>query len=289
MKKLSQLLNLSVTPKEVLLNKIKTDKLGLIAGWGEFPQLVAKQAREQGIEVVAIAFSEETGKIIEKNVDKVYWISLGQLGKIIKIFKQENIKQAVMAGLIKHKKLFSNLKLDILAITLLAKLKDKRADSILRAVADTLAKAGIELISALPLLTDYLPSQGLLTNTTLKKKEIEDIKFGYHIAKHIAAEDIGQTVVVKNGAVIAVEAMEGTDACILRSSKYIKSGAVVVKVIKPKQDLRFDTPVIGPKTITNLIRIRAGVLAFDTQATLMLHKQEIIKQANQAKISLVAV
>jgi len=272
-----------------LQNKKAHDIIGLIAGWGEFPFLVAQTLRAKGKQVVAIAFPEETYSDLENYVNSIHWVSIGQLGKIIKTFKTAGVSQAVMAGMIRHKRLFSHLKLDLKAVALLAGLKDKRADSILKAVADSLAQAGIELISPLPFLKPYLPSKGIISKRRPTKKEREDIEFGYKIAKHIAGVDVGQTVVVKDKAVVAVEAMEGTDACILRSGELSKGGAVVIKVLKPSQDLRFDTPVIGPNTIDSLQKARAAVLAFDSGKTLFIQKDKTIEKANRAKIALVAL
>lgn len=251
--------------------------------------MVARVAREQGRPVVAVAFPGETSPELAKIVDSIHWISIGQLGKMRKLFSTSGVREAVMAGMIRHKQLFANLRLDFHAVRLLAQLQDKRADSILRAVADFLHQGGIELVSPLPWLKSHLPEKGLLTKRVPSKKEEKDIAFGYRIAKHIAGADIGQTVVVKDQAVVAVEAMEGTDACILRSGKYLKSGAVVVKVTKPSQDLRFDTPVIGPRTIRSLRKIKAGVMAFDSGKTLLLQRDLTIAEANDAKISLIGL
>jgi DUF1009 family protein len=250
---------------------------------------VARVAREQGRRIVAVGFPEETPPDLEKWVDEIHWVRLGQLGKMLKIFRTGHVHEAVMAGLIRHKQLFANIRLDFHALRLLTHLQDKRADSILRAVADVLEQEGIQLVSPLPWLKSFLPEKGLLTRRKPSGKEERDIEFGYRIAKHIAGADIGQTVVVKDQAVVAVEAMEGTDACILRSGKYLKSGAVVVKVTKPSQDLRFDTPVVGPRTIRSLKTVRASVLAFDSGKTLILQRDLTIAEANAAKISLVVL
>lgn len=262
---------------------------GIIAGWGDFPVLLTKVAQQQGYKVIAVGFPEETEPRLEKLVDEMHWISLGQLGKMIKVFKLAGVSQAAMAGMIRHKQLFSKLKLDWQAVKLVTQLVDKRADSILGAVANALESEGIKLISPLPMLKPYLPKKGLLTKRKLTKKDELDIEFGYRIAKHIASADIGQTVVVKDQAVVAVEAMEGTDACILRSGKYNKKGGVVVKVTKPSQDLRFDTPVVGPRTIRSMKRAMLSVIAFDAEKTLILQKEETIEAAQKARISMVAI
>lgn len=263
--------------------------LGLIAGWGELPFLVAQAARDQGRRVIAVAFSEETNRGLAAQVDEIHWVSIGQVGRVIKLFKAAQVSQAVLAGVIGHRHLFSKIKLDWRAISLLAKLKDKRADSILSAVASTLEKEGIKVISPLSLLKPILPGRGPLTRRGPTRQEARDIQFGYKIAKHIAGADIGQTVVVKDQAIIAVEAMEGTDACILRSGEYAKTGAVVVKVNKPRQDLRFDTPVIGPGTIMVMKKSGATVLAFDANQTLFLQKEKTVAEANRSRISLVGL
>ncbi len=265
-------------------------RLGLIAGNGDFPVLVAAAARRQGLHVVAVAFPEETKRTLGREVDEVHWQSIGELGKLIRTFRAAGVSRAVMAGQIRHKRLFANLKIDWRAVTLLAGLKDKRADSILGAVADALAKQGIRLESPLPLLQDHMAKPGVLTRRRPTPAEKKDIEFGYRLAKHVAGADIGQTVVVKNQAILAVEAMEGTDACILRGGKFSRSGGtVVVKVTKPAQDLRFDMPVVGPRTIRSMIRAKASVLAFDAAATLLLQKEQVLSLADQAGLSLVAL
>lgn len=264
-------------------------RLGLIAGNGDFPALVAEAARRQGLGVAAVAFPEETKKSLAGQVDEIHWVSLGQLGAIIRFFKNAGVDRVCMAGQIRHKRLFANLKLDWKAVTLLARLRDKRADSILKAVAGALEKEGLRLESPLPLLQEHRPRPGVLTRRKPSAAERKDIEFGYAIAKHIAGADIGQTVVVKNQAVLAVEAMEGTDACLLRGGKFARSGAVAVKVAKPDQDLRFDMPVVGMKTIRSLQQARIAVLAFDASATLMIRREEVLAAANSAGLSLIAL
>jgi UDP-2,3-diacylglucosamine hydrolase len=263
--------------------------IGLIAGNGDFPELVAGAARKLGLRVVAVAFPEETKKTLPRQVAELYWVSLGQLGKIIRVFKQAGVQRVYMAGQIRHKRLFAGLKLDWKAVTLLARLRDKRADSILKAVAEALGREGLRLESPLDILKEHLSAPGVLTRRKPRPEEKKDIAFGYRIAKHIAAADIGQTVVVKNQAILAVEAMEGTDACILRGGRFARNGAVVVKVTKPEQDLRFDMPVIGLRTIRSLRQAQATVLAFDAAATLLIGKDAIISEADRSGISLVAM
>jgi UDP-2,3-diacylglucosamine hydrolase len=273
-----------------LRDSARGERIGLIAGNGDFPQLTAAAARRQGLSVVAVAFPEETRPALAGRVDEIHWQHIGELGKLIKTFQRAGVRRAVMAGQIRHKRLFANLKVDWHAVTLLAGLKDKRADSILRAVADSLAKQGIRLESPLPLLAEHMAKPGVLTRRRPTAAEAKDVAFGHRLAKHVAGADIGQTVVVKNQAVLAVEAMEGTDACILRAGQFTRSGGtVVVKVTKPGQDLRFDMPVIGPRTIRSMIKAGASVLAFDAAATLLLQKDLVLSLANRSRLSLIAL
>lgn len=276
-------------PSAASRNNGMRETIGLIAGNGDFPELVAGSARQRGTAVVAVAFREETKPDLEPLVDELHWVSIGQLGKIIGIFKRAGVRRAYMAGQIRHKRLFADLRLDWKAVALLARLKDKRADSILGAVADTLEREGIRLESPLEILQEHLASPGVQTRRKPTAAEKKDIEFGYRIAKHVAGADIGQTVVVRNQAVLAVEAMEGTDACILRGGEFARTGAVVVKVTKPKQDLRFDMPVVGLQTIRSLALAKATVLAFDAAATLFIRKAETLAAADQAGITLVAL
>ncbi len=268
---------------------INTGKIGLIAGNGEFPLFFARFAREQGKKIIAVALREETTPLLEQEVDKLYWLHLGQLKKLIEIFKKEDIKTAVMAGQVKHFRLFDLLKLDSRAVSLLSKLKDKRADTILAGVAEELTKEGIQLIDSTTFLSSFLPKKGILTLTKPTKQQLKDISFGYKIAKSIAGLDIGQTVVVKDRAVLAVEAMEGTDETIKRGAKFGREDVVVVKVSKPRQDRRFDIPIIGEKTVYVLKEAKVGVLAFSAGSTLLLDREKVIRMANDEKICLIAV
>ncbi len=264
------------------------ERIGLIVGNGRLPLISAEEAKKKGVQIVAAALKEEADQNIEKLVDKTYWVSIGKLGKLIKIFKSEKIEKAMMSGQVRHTRLFSNIKPDLRAIKLLSKTKDKKADSILSAFADELEKEGIKIIPSTTYLSSLIPEEGVLSKKKPKKNQWKDIKFGYEIAKGIASFDIGQTVVVKNGAVLAVEAMEGTDEAILRGGSFVK-GSVVVKVSKPTQDIRFDMPVIGIKTIDTLKKAKVKVLAFSAGNTILIDKDEVIEEANRAGIILVAL
>lgn len=261
--------------------------LGLIAGNGNFPLIFTKQAKKKGEKVVAVALFDETDKSIETLADKTYWINVGQLSKLIEILKKENVTKCVMAGQVKHTKLFS-VKPDLKAIALLAKLKSKTADSILSAVCSELKKEKIEFLPSDIYLSDFIAKKGILTKTKPEKSQKEDIEFGYNIAKEIAKLDIGQTVCVKDKSIVAVEAMEGTDECIRRAGK-ITDNFIVVKVARPKQDKRFDIPVIGLKTIETLKESKVSVLAVEAGKTLILEIDEVIKKADEDKICIAGI
>jgi len=261
--------------------------IGLIAGNGNFPLIFIKQAKKSGESVTAIALFDETDKSIEQLADKTYWISVGQLSKLIDILKKENIRKCVMAGQVKHTKLFS-VKPDLRAIALLAKLKSKTADAILSAICDEFQKEGIDFIPSNTYLSRFMPRPGVLTKIKPDKAQKSDIEFGYELAKNVAGLDIGQTVCVKDKSIVAVEAMEGTDRCIKRAGEVTKN-FTVVKVARPRQDMRFDIPVIGIKTVETLKEAGAAVLAVESEKTLLLEMDEVIKSADENGISIVAV
>jgi len=269
--------------------KIANRKIGLIAGNGRFPLIFAQEAKKAGLEVVAVAIKKETDPGLEKLVDRIHWVSVGQLGDLIEICKKEGISKAVMAGQVRHTRLFSEVRLDARAMALLAGVKDKKANSLLGAVADELSREGIELVDSATFLSHLLPSPGILTRRKPTQKEWRDIEFGHKMAKEIAGLDIGQTVVVKDQAVLAVEGMEGTDLAIKRGGKLGRGDAVVVKVSKPQQDRRFDLPIVGERTIEVLKETKAKVLAFSARSTILLDREKVVKKANESGISLVAI
>jgi len=269
--------------------KIENRKIGLIAGNGRFPLIFAQEAKKAGAEVVALAIKKETSPSLENLVDRVHWVDVGQLGDLIEICKKEGITRAVMAGQVRHTRLFSQVKLDARAMALLAGVKDKKANSLLGAVADELSREGIELIDSSAYLSHLLPSPGILTRRKPTQKEWRDIEFGHKMAKEIAGLDIGQTVVVKDQAVLAVEGMEGTDLTIKRGGKLGRGDVIVVKVSKPQQDRRFDLPIVGERTVEVLKEAKAKVLAFSARSTILLDREKVVKRANQNGISLVAI
>lgn len=269
--------------------KIEHRKIGLIAGNGKFPLIFAQEAKRVGAEVVALAIKKETSPSLENLVDRIHWVNVGQLGDLIEICKKEGITRAVMAGQVRHTHLFSQVRLDARAMALLAGVKDKKANSLLGAVADELLREGIELIDSATYLSHLLPSPGILTRRKPTQNEWRDIEFGHKMAKEIAGLDIGQTVVVKDQTVLAVEGMDGTDRTIKRGGKLGRGDVVVVKVSKPQQDRRFDLPIVGERTVEVLKQAKAKVLAFSARSTILLNREKVVKSANQNGISLVAV
>lgn len=269
--------------------KIEHRKIGLIAGNGKFPLIFAQEAKRVGTEVVALAIKKETSPSLENLVDRIHWVNVGQLGDLIEICKKEGITRAVMAGQVRHTRLFGQVRLDARAMALLAGVKDKKANSLLGAVADELLREGIELIDSATYLSHLLPSPGILTRRKPTQNEWRDIEFGHKMAKEIAGLDIGQTVVVKDQTVLAVEGMDGTDRTIKRGGKLGRGDVVVVKVSKPQQDRRFDLPIIGERTVEVLKQVKAKVLAFSARSTILLNREKVVKSANQNGISLVAV
>jgi len=275
------------------------NRLGLIAGNGRFPFLVLDAARAQGREVVVAAIKEETSPEIESHgAASVHWLSLGELSKLIETFKKEGVTRAVMAGQVKHKQIFSGIRPDWRLAKLLLSLGTRNTDSLLGAVAKVLAEEGITLENSTSLLEPLLAKAGVLTKRTPSDQENKDIAYGRAVARHLAQYDIGQTVVVAEGACVAVEAMEGTDATIERAGQIMASldanastlsrGLTVVKIAKPNQDMRFDVPVIGVKTIEVMNRAGATCLAIDAGKCLLIDGLPVTAAADKAEIAITA-
>lgn len=268
------------------------DSLGIIAGNGDFPLIFARAARRQAVgRLVAAAFEGETSPEIAKLVDEVEWIRLGQLNKLIQAFTTRGVKRAVMAGGITPANLFKNLSLDFRMISAAARLRQRNAETIFGAIAEELAKDGVELLDARPFLGDLVPKPGVLTRRRPSKEQRDDIEFGLKIAKQVSALDIGQTVVVKKGTVLAVEAFEGTDECIRRGGALAgeRGGAVVVKVSKPGQDFRFDIPCVGMRTIESCAAGKVGALAVEAGATLLLDRDRVLGAAEEQGLCIEAI
>jgi UDP-2,3-diacylglucosamine hydrolase len=275
------------------------ERLGLIAGNGRFPFLVLDAARAQGYEVVIAAIKEETLPEIETGgAASVHWLSLGELSKLIETFKREGVHRAVMAGQVKHKQIFSSIKPDWRLAKLLLSLGTRNTDSLLGAVAKVLADEGITLESSTSLLEPLLAKAGVLSKRTPTDQEKKDIEYGRALARHLAQYDIGQTVIVAELACVSVEAMEGTDATIERAGQIMASleadastlsrALTVVKIAKPNQDMRFDVPVVGVKTIEVMRKAGATCLALDAGKCLLLDGTAIITAADEAVITIVA-
>jgi DUF1009 family protein len=262
--------------------------LGIIAGNGVYPRVLASAARKAGVKkIVAAAFTDETEPSIDKQADVVEWLRVGQLGRLLKFFRDNGVHRAIMAGQIAPKNLF-DLRPDVKALLVLAKLKQRNAESIFSAIATELKKEGVDLLPATTFLEDQLAGKGLIAGAKLSRAEEEDVDLGWSIAKEIARLDIGQTIMVKNGTVLAVEAFEGTNDAIKRGGALAREGAVMIKVAKPNQDMRFDVPVIGIETIKVAAEAKLRVIAVESGKTLLLERETIVDFAKRAKISLIA-
>ena len=263
--------------------------LGIIAGNGVYPKFLAAAARKTGVtRIVAAAFTDETDPSIDKQADVVEWLRVGQLGRLLKFFREQKVHQVIMAGQIAPKNLF-DLRPDVKALVVLAKLKQRNAESIFRAIADELKKIDVDLLPATTFLEDQLASKGLIAGAKLSRAEEEDVDLGWKVAKEIARLDIGQTIIVKNGTVLAVEAFEGTNDAIKRGGSLAREGAVMIKVAKPNQDMRFDVPVIGVETIRVAAEAKIRVIAVESGKTLLLERDKVVDLARRGDISLVGI
>ena len=265
-----------------------TAALGIIAGNGVYPRLLADAARKAGVKkIVAAAFTSETDPALTQHVDLVEWMRVGQLNRLLKFFRDQDVHHAIMAGQVAPKNLF-DLHPDWKALLLLGKLKERNAESIFAAIADELSKVEVDLLRATTFLEDSLAPAGLIAGPKLSRREEEDVDLGWKIAKEIARLDIGQTVIVKSGTIVAVEAFEGTSEAIKRGGTLARKGAVIVKVAKPNQDMRFDVPVIGVETIRIAAEAKLRVFAVEAGKTLLLDRDTIVDLAKRARISMIA-
>jgi UDP-2,3-diacylglucosamine hydrolase len=262
--------------------------LGIIAGNGVYPRLLADGARRAGVEkIVAAGFTDETDPVLERHVNVLEWMRVGQLGRLLKFFRSEDIHYAIMAGQIAPKNLF-DLRPDLKALMLLGKLKERNAESIFAAIADELAKIDIDLLPATTFLEDSLARPGLVAGPKLSPRQEHDVELAWNAAKEIARLDIGQTIIIKNGTIIAVEALEGTNEAIKRGGTLAREGAVMVKVSKPNQDMRFDVPVIGIETVRIAAESGVRVIAVETGKTLLLEQDAVVALANGSNMSIFA-
>ena len=262
---------------------------GLIAGNGRFPFLVLEGARSQGIEMAVIALREEASPELERVATRLHWVSLGELSKALELLHREGVTRAVMAGQVKHNKIFSSIRPDWKLAKLLFSLPRKNTDSLIGAVARVLEAEGIELVDSTAFLKPLVPEPGVLTRRAPDASEAADIHYGRDIARQIAGLDLGQTVVVRDLACVAIEAMEGTDETIERAARLTAGGRlVVVKVSKPRQDMRFDVPVVGLPTVEVMKRSNATALAIDAHCTLLFDRARLIEAADAAGIAIQA-
>lgn len=264
-------------------------KLGLIAGNGRFPFLVLEGAKRAGATVAVAAIREETDPTIEQLADRLTWVGIGQLGKMLRFFKDEGVDKAIMAGQVKHVQIFSRAIPDVRMLKMLLRLPRRNTDALIGAVADELSAEGIELIDSTFFLKDQLPKPGTLTKRQPDERERRDIEYGLEIARGIAGMDLGQTIVVRDRACVAIEAMEGTDAVIRRAGELVRGRLTVVKIAKPDQDMRFDVPVVGIPTIESMKESGATCLCLTAGKTLMFDREDMIKAANKHKIAIAAV
>jgi hypothetical protein len=266
------------------------DRFAIIAGNGRFPFLVLEAARDQGIDPLVVAIKEETSPEIDGAAGAVHWLSLGEVSKLLELLSAERVTKVVLAGQVKHVQLYSKIKPDGLVSRVLQGLHRKNTDTLIGAFVRMIEGRGIQVVDSTLFLKPLLPEAGTLTRRSPDSSEQDDITLGRRIAKLIAGLDIGQTIVVADRACVAVEAMEGTDATIERAAT-LSNGRrlVVVKVSKPRQDMRFDVPVVGLKTIEVMRRSNASVLAVDAGKTLLFERQHLIEEANQAGIAIVGM
>lgn len=260
---------------------------GLIAGNGRFPFLVLEGARKSGTSLSVVAIREETDREIENETDDVLWVGVGKLGKMIAYFKAKGVTKVVMAGQVKHTQLFSGAIPDLKMVKMLWNLSERNTDSLIGGIANEMAKDGIELIDSTYFIKDHLASKGVMTRRKPNRSEKENIEYGLEIANEIARLDLGQTVVVRSRACVAVEAMEGTDAVIRRAGELAHGKLTVVKVAKPEQDMRFDVPVVGIPTVEAMIGSGATCLCLTSRKTLMFDRIEMLEIAEREGISVV--
>jgi hypothetical protein len=265
------------------------EALGLIAGNGRFPFLAAAGARRAGRRVIALGIREEAAPELEHEVDEFHWVGLGQLGKAIDLLRRAGVREALMAGQVKHRQIFSDVVPDLKLIGVLARLAFQNTDSLIGGVADALAREGITLLPSISFLRDQMAEAGAMSRRSPGKDERRDVEYGEKVARVLARMDLGQTAVVKDRAAVALEAMEGTDETIRRAGRLAGPGTTVVKVSKPRQDMRFDVPVVGPGTLAAMQEAGARVLAVDAGRTLLIEKPEFLARADAAGVAVVGL
>lgn len=264
------------------------EKIGLIAGEGDFPLIVLREAKKLGYSIAVAGLKNISSPELAKNADYIIWLNIGEVGKLADFLIGNNVRKVILAGRVRHSSIYNEINPDPITMQLLKQLEDRKPTSIFKKLAEFLSSAGVEFIDSTIFLSNLLPDEGILTRNKPSQKVIEDIEFGWKIAKNIARMDIGQTIVVKDKAVIAVEAMEGTDEAIRRAIGIGGDGIVVIKVSRPQQDMRFDVPVVGLSTLKILSDVRRPVLCIEASKTLFLDIEESIKFADEKGIVIVA-
>jgi DUF1009 family protein len=265
-----------------------SDSIGLIAGGGKFPLLIADSVRKKGLRVIAVAHKGETRPELANKVDEITWIGLGQFGRLLNALKSRGVSHVVMAGSITKANMFGKVRPDLKGMAIIGRLLILHDDDILRAVAKELERGGITVVSSTTYLPEVVAPPGCLTKRRPSKEEMQDVEFGWLIAKKLGSVDVGHCVVVRRRTVLAVEAIEGTDRTIARGGELAKEKAVVVKVSKPNQDLRFDLPAVGPHTIRVMSGVHASVLAIEAGKTIIFDKAEMVRLANKDGIAVVS-
>ncbi len=263
--------------------------IGLIAGGGRFPVLFAESARRAGHRVVAVAHRGQTDPSLERLADACTWVKLGQFGKVVEALREGGARETVLLGSIAKARFFRDAMLDAVGAAVLARVAVRSDDNLLRAIAAGLADRGLPVIDPTPYLADRLAPEGVLGRRRPTEAEWADARYGLELARAIGRLDLGQTVVVKEGVAVAVEALEGTDACIRRGGELAREGAVVVKAVKPQQDRRFDLPAVGPDTVEAMREAGCRVLAVEAGATLVMDLEEVVRRADGSRIAVVGI
>ncbi|MCX5666616.1 MAG: UDP-2,3-diacylglucosamine diphosphatase LpxI [Candidatus Omnitrophica bacterium] len=264
-------------------------RIGLVAGYGELPLIFAKKAIELGDTVIALGLKGVTSEELEKYVEKMYWFEWGDLKKAMLIAVTQRLRRIALLGKIKKEILFKGGKLDDESKKIISSSGGKKDYNILKGVADLVKKVGIEVIDPTPYLEELIPVKGVLTKTVPTKEEELDIEYGRKIASELARFDIGQTVIVKDKTVLALEAIEGTDETIRRAGKLVDGGFTVVKMARPAQDARFDVPLVGPETVKTIVENKGRVLALEQKKTFLLHREEAVRMADEAGLSIIVI
>jgi len=265
------------------------DRIGIISGGGQFPGIFSKAAKKRGLQVYAVAHIGETDAELETLVESIEWVKIGQLNRIIAFFKKNGIQNAVMVGTITKTKMFSGVRPDLRALKVLATVDHTQDDGVLRAFAADLEKEGITIHASTFMLPELLAVKGCWTRRKPTKSQMADVRFGWGIVKEIGRLDIGQTVVVRDGSVLAVEAIDGTDATIRRGGQLGREKVVVVKASKPTQDMRFDMPAVGPKTIESMFDVHAAVLAVEADKTVVFDRKDMVDLADERGIAIIGI